>query len=159
MPRSAAKSVDEYLDELPEDRREVVAAMRKLVRKHIPKGYEEAVNWGMLCWQIPLASYPTTYNGQPLGYVALATQKNYCALYLLGAYMVPAQTAALKDAFAKAGKKLDMGKSCLRFRTLDDLPLPALGELIASMPPAAFIAAYEANRPAKKTTTSRAKSA
>ena len=96
MVKSAAKTVDEYLAELPEDRREVVSEVRNLVRKNLPKGYEEAVNWGMLCWEIPLARYPHTYNGQPLGYVALAAQKNYFALYL-PTYMDPKLDKALKE--------------------------------------------------------------
>jgi hypothetical protein len=147
MVRSSAQSVYEYLAELPEARRAVLSEMRKLIRKPLPKGYDEALNWGMLCYQIPLDRYPDTYNGQPLGYVALASQKNYCALYLTGAYMDPAQTAALEEGFAKAGKKLNMGKSCVRFKKLDDLALDAIANLIASTPPDAFIALYEKNRP------------
>jgi len=143
-------SVDEYLAGLPEDRRQVIEQMRKLIRKNLPKGYEEAINWNMLCYQIPLKRYPDTYNQQPLGYVALAAQKNYCAIYLLGAYSDPKQRKALEDAFAKAGKKMDMGKSCLRFKSTDDLPMEALGKLIASTPPEAMIALHEAVRPAKK---------
>jgi hypothetical protein len=146
MVRSAAKTVDEYLAGLPDDRREVVAEVRKLIRKHLPKGYEEAVNFGMLCYQIPLAKYPDTYNGQPLGYVALASQKNYCALYLMTPYMDPSQAAELKAAFDQAGKKMNMGKSCLRFKTVEDLPLPALGKIIASTPPAKYIALHESIR-------------
>ncbi|HYC91710.1 MAG TPA: DUF1801 domain-containing protein [Thermoanaerobaculia bacterium] len=159
MARSAAKTVDEYLAELPDDRREAVTEVRKLIRKHLPKGYEETVNWGMLCYQIPLAKYPDTYNGQPLGYVALASQKNYCALYLMTPYMDPAQGEELKEAFARAGKKMDMGKSCLRFKTADDLPLPALGKIIASTPPAEYIAMHEAVHPpkAKKKPASKSK--
>lgn len=150
MVSSAAKTVDEYLAQLPDDRREVVAEVRKLIRKHLPKGYVEAVNWGMLCYEIPLEKYPDTYNGQPLGYVALAAQKNYCALYLPTPYIDPAQAEALKEAFEKAGKKMDMGKTCLRFKTTDDLPMPALGKLIASTPPAEYIGMYEAARAATK---------
>lgn len=150
MVRSAAKTVDDYLAELPTDRREVVTEVRKLIRKHLPRGYEETVNWGMLCYQIPLEKYPETYNGQPLGYVALASQKNYCALYLMTPYMIPAQAEELKAAFDKAGKKMDMGKSCLRFKTTDDLPLPALGKIIASTPPAQYIAMHEAVHSTKK---------
>lgn len=159
MVRSAAKTVDEYLAGLPDDRREVVSEVRKLIRKHLPKGYEEAVNFGMLCYQIPLAKYPDTYNGQPLGYVALASQKNYCALYLMTPYMDPAQADELKAAFDKAGKKMDMGKSCLRFKTTDDLPLPALGKIIASTPPAQYIEMHEAVHPpkARKKTASKKK--
>ena len=150
MVSSAAKTVDEYLAQLPDDRRAVVAELRKQIRKHLPKGYEEAVNWGMLCYQIPLEKYPDTYNGKPLGYVALASQKNYCALYLMTPYMDPATGEELKEAFAKAGKKMDMGKSCLRFRTLDDLPLPAIAKVIAATPPAKYIAMHEAVHGAKK---------
>ncbi len=124
----------------------MIAEMRKLIRKNIPRGYDEAVGSGMLCYQIPLKRYPDTYNGQPLAYVALASQKNYFALYLMGAYGDPVQAKALKDAFARAGKKLDMGKSCLRFRKLDDLELDAVAKVIASTPPDAYIAMYEKSR-------------
>jgi hypothetical protein len=147
MVRSSAQSVDDFLDELPEDRRAVVTELRKLIRKHLPKGYDEAVNWGMLCWQIPLERYPDTYNGQPLGYVALASQKNYFALYLTGAYMDPTQAAALKEGFTKAGKKLDMGKSCVRFKKPEDLALDVVAKSIASMTPERYIELYETAHP------------
>jgi hypothetical protein len=137
-------TVDDYLEALPEDRRKVVTAIRKLIRKNLPKGYEEGIGWNMLCYSIPLSRYPTTYNGQPLGYIALASQKNYCVLYLNSVYADPRQAAELKGAFAKAGKKMDMGKSCLRFKTAEDLPLDALAKLIAATPPEAMIALYEA---------------
>jgi uncharacterized protein YdhG (YjbR/CyaY superfamily) len=150
MVRSSAQSIDAYLSELPEDRRAAMTEMRELIRKHLPKGYDEAVNWGMLCWQIPLERYPDTYNGQPLGYVALASQKNYFALYLTSAYMDPEQDAALREGFAKAGKKMDMGKSCLRFKKLDDLPLDTVAKLIAAVTPEQFIAMYEKARPGRK---------
>ena len=143
MARTTAKTVEQFLDELPEDRREVVAEMRKLIRKHLPKGYEESINWGMLSYEIPLERYPKTYNGQPLAYVALAPQKNYYSIYLMGSYMDPTQLETLKAAFAKAGKKMDMGKSCLRFKSPSDLPLPTLGKLIAAMPPERYIELYE----------------
>ena len=147
MVRSPAQSIDEYLGGLPEDRREAVTELRKLIRKNLPKGYDEAVNWGMLCYQIPLERYPDTYNGQPLGYVALASQKNHLSLYLMIPYMDPTQDAALKEGFAKAGKKLDMGKSCLRFRKLDDLALDVVAKVIASTPPAEYIKLYEKTKP------------
>lgn len=150
MVRSAATSVDEYLSELPEDRREVVATVRKLIRKSLPKGYEESVNWGMLSYEIPLSRYPDTYNKQPIAYVALAAQKNHYALYLMSAYMDPARNEALKEAFARAGKKMDMGKSCLIFRKLDELPLDAIGTFISATPPEKLIEHYEAAHPPKK---------
>lgn len=150
MVSSAARTVKEYLAGLPPERADAVLAVRALILKNLPEGYEEKVNWGMLSYEIPLERYPGTYNKQPLGYAALAVQKKYCAIYLFGAYSDPAQRVALEQAFAKSGKKMDMGESCLRFQSADDLPLPALGKVIASTPPEAMIALYEASRPAKK---------
>lgn len=146
MARGEATSVDAYLAELPDDRRAVVAAVRKTILDHLPDGYVEGMAYGMIGYAIPLSRYPDTYNGQPLGYIALAAQKNYYALYLNGVYQDPEQLDHLRKAFAAAGKKLDMGKSCVRFRRLEDLPLNAIGEIVASTPPAAFIATYEAVR-------------
>ena len=143
MATSTATSVEEYLAELPPERREVVSKVRELVRRNLPKGYNETMTGGMIGYGVPLSRYPNTYNGQPLGYVALAAQKNYYALYLLGPYMDSEQGKQLADAFKKAGKKMDMGKSCLRFKKLDDLPLDAVGRIIASMPPDDLIAHYE----------------
>ncbi|HET8775896.1 MAG TPA: DUF1801 domain-containing protein [Thermoanaerobaculia bacterium] len=150
MVRSSAQSVDEYMDALPEDRRTVIAELRELIRKHIPKGYDEAVSWGALYWQIPLKRYPDTYNGQPLGYVALASQKNYFSLYLFAPYMDPRWAAELKEGFRKAGKKLNMGKSCVRFKKPDDLALDVIAKAIAAIPPDEYIAMYERAWPGRK---------
>lgn len=146
MVQSRASTVEEYLAELPEDRRAVVSAVRDVVVRNLPKGYEESMAYGMISYSVPLERYPNTYNKQPLSYAALAAQKSYYALYLTAPYQDPAQTGWLEEAFEKAGKKLDMGKSCLRFRKLDDLPLDVVGRAIASTPPDAFIARYEAAR-------------
>jgi hypothetical protein len=146
MARSNAATVGEYLAELPPDRREVVSKVRDLVRHNLPKGYTETMNWGMISYELPLERYPNTYNGQPLSYVALAAQKNYYALYLMSAYQDSEQGKQLAAAFKRAGKKLDMGKSCLRFKTLDDLPLDAIGRVVASTPPEKWIAQFEAAR-------------
>ncbi|HYW10554.1 MAG TPA: DUF1801 domain-containing protein [Longimicrobium sp.] len=145
MASSKAATVDEYLAELPEDRRAVVAAVRDMVVRSLPEGYTESMLWGMITYGIPLERYPDTYNKQPLAYAALAAQKNYYALYLMGTY-TGEHEQAVRDAFAAAGKKLDMGKSCIRFKKLDDLPLEALGRIIADTPPEAYIAQYEAVR-------------
>jgi hypothetical protein len=161
MVSSAATTVEAYLDSLPEERRAVVSAVRDVVRRHLPHGYRESMEWGMIGYAIPIERYPDTYNGQPLCYAALAAQKNHYSLYLTGAYGDEGDTEFLRRAFARAGKKLDMGKSCVRFKSIDDLPLPAIGELIASVPPAMFIARYEAARaapraaPARKTSTKK----
>jgi hypothetical protein len=106
--------------------------------------------WGALCWYIPLKRYPGTYNKQPLGYVGLAAQKNNYALYLMGCYGDAKQEKALRAAYEKLGKKPDMGKSCVRFRKLEDLPLEAIAKLIASMSVEDYLAAYEKGRPKKK---------
>lgn len=151
MASSAAVTVAEYLAELPPERRAVVAAVRDVVRRALPAGYEEQVGWGMLTYVVPLARYPTTYNGQPLSYVALAAQKQHYALYLTTPYQDPAALARLRDGFARAGKKLDMGKSCVRFKRLEDVPLDVVADIIADTPPDAFIAQYEAARTAPRT--------
>jgi hypothetical protein len=144
--KSGASTAQEYLAELPDDRRAVVSAVRDVVVRNLPDGYEESVGFGMLNYTIPLERYPNTYNKQPLSYVALAAQKNYYSLYLTGAYMDAERTRSLADEFERAGKKLDMGKSCVRFKKLDDLPLDVIGRAVASTPPDDFIAQYEASR-------------
>jgi hypothetical protein len=147
MVTSAAATVQAYLNELPEDRRAVVSAVRDVIVRHLPAGYREAMTWGMISYEIPLERYRDTYNGQPLSYVALAAQKNHFALYLMCVYGDPKQSAWLKEQFKEAGKKLDMGKSCVRFRRLEDLPLDVIGQVVAKTPPEKYIARYEAIRP------------
>ena len=148
MASSAAPTVPAYLKELPPERRAVIKTVRALIRRHLPAGYREAMRGGMITYEIPLARYPETYNGQPLCYVALAAQKNFYALYLSGVYVQLHRQASLRQAFQRAGKKLDMGKSCLRFNNLDDLPLEVIGEVIASTPPEAMIEIHERVRAA-----------
>src|SRR5688500_7309078 len=123
MASGSATTVEGYLDELPAERRVVVSAVRDTIRKTLPKGYRETMNWGMITYELPLERYPDTYNGQPLMYAAVAAQKNYYAVYLTGLYQDPEGEKRFRAEFAKTGKKLDMGKSCLRFRKLEDLPL------------------------------------
>ena len=146
MASSATNTIEAYIAGLPLEQREVVSSMRRLVNAHMPPGYEEVMNWGMISWQIPLVRYPVTYNKQPLSYVALAARKNTCALHLMGVYADGEQEHKLLAAAAALGKKLDMGKSCLNFKQPGDLPLETIGELIASMPVEAYIANYEAAR-------------
>lgn len=146
MVQSAKSTVKQYLDELPPDRRAVVRAVRQLIRRNLPKGYVEAIGWGVITYHVPLSVLPDTYNGQPLCYAALAAQKNYYALYLMTVYGDTARNKAFKDAFKKGGKKLDMGKACVRFKSLDDLPLDAIGREIASVPMKAYVARYLASR-------------
>jgi hypothetical protein len=149
MASSKATTVEEYLQELAADRRSDIEAVLTVIRKNLPKGYREAMAFGMIGYCIPLEKYPDTYNKQPLGYAALAAQKNYNALYLNSVYADPVQEKALRDGFDAAGKKLDMGKSCIRFKRADDLPLDVIGDVIASTSPDQFIAIYEKARARK----------
>ena len=142
MPKAFA-SVAEYLKALPPERRAVIAATRKLVTKHLPKGYVERQNGSFISYEIPLADYQQTHNKQPLCYIGMAAQKNYYALYLVGCYMSETQRERLEAAYKASGRKLDMGKSCLRYSAYEELPEEALGELIAEMTPAQFIDFYE----------------
>ena len=131
-----------YLRALPSEQRGVLTKLRQVIRKHLPKGYKEATNWGAITYEVPLKRCPDTYNGQPLCYLAIAAQKNYLSLYLMTVYGDPAKKKQLEDGFARAGKRLDMGKSCIRFRSLDDLPLDTVADIIASTPVDTYVAAY-----------------
>jgi hypothetical protein len=138
--RSKASTVEGYLAGLPSDRRQAIGTVRKLILENLPKGYVESVNWGMLSYEVPLSVYPDTYNGQPLGYAALASQKNHMAIYLCNVYAIPALRTQVEAGFKAAGKKLDMGKSCIRFRALEDLPLDVIAKAVAATPMKAFVA-------------------
>jgi uncharacterized protein YdhG (YjbR/CyaY superfamily) len=151
-----AATVDEYLAKLPEDRRAVVSAVRKMVKRHLPKGYVERAAWGMLGYLVPIAKSGPTYNDQPLCYAGIAAQKHHYSLYLTAAYMDPALTKQLQDAFKAEGKKLDMGKSCVRFKSLDAIPLEALGSIVAAVPMKQFIERYQAIHAATKTGVKKA---
>jgi hypothetical protein len=144
MATSKATSVSAYLAGLPAERRTVVAAVRKLIKANLPAGYKESIGSGAVYYSVPLSVLPDTYNGQPLCYVALAAQKNYYSLYLMSVYGDTPKAKAFKEAFASAGKKLDMGKACVRFKTLDDLPLDVIAKTIAGTPMAAYVAMYRA---------------
>lgn len=144
--RSSAKTVAAYLKSLPAERRKVIAAVRKAILARLPKGYVETMNWGMISYEVPLKTYPKTYNGQPLSYAGLAAQKNTYAVYLMCLYVRAGGASWLKEQFRKAGKKLDMGKSCIRFKRLEDLPLDVIGKAVASTPLKEYVAFYEKSR-------------
>lgn len=143
---SDVSTVQEYLDNLEPDRREVVSAVREVINDAMPDGYEEGIAYGMIGWSIPLERYPDTYNGQPLGYVALAAQKRYYSLYLNAVYAGSVDEAEFRRRWEASGRKLDMGKSCLRFRKLEDLDLDLIAETVAGTPLDAYIARYEQAR-------------
>jgi len=146
MTKSDAGTVAEYLRRLPPDRRNVLEAVRRVVRDHLQDGYEEVMNWGMITYQVPLQTDSRAAKGRPLMYAALASQKNYFVLHLMGAHGCPTDLQRISDAYKKAGKKLDMGKGCLRFKTLDELPLDAIGNLIGAFSPMQFAAFCERTR-------------
>ena len=137
--RSEATTVAAYLAALPPERREALSEVRRIILASLPKGYVEAMNWGMITYEVPLAINPKTYNGKPLMYAALASQKNHMAIYLCSIYCMP---GALKAFMASwKAKKLDMGAACVRFRKLDDLDLESIARVIASTPVKDFITA------------------
>ena len=146
MVTSDARTVDEYIAALPDDRREAVAAVRDVVRKNLPDGYREGIQFGMIGWYVPLERFPNTYNGQPLGLAALASQKNHMSLYLNTVYGDPATERGFRERYAASGKKLDMGKSCVRFKRLEDLPLDVIGETIARADLDRYLRGYEQAR-------------
>ena len=130
-----------YLATLPDDRRADIEAVRKVVLAHLPDGYVEAHNWGMISYEVPLEVSGKTYNGKPLMYVALGNQKRHMALYLCGLYCKPDIKARFREQWAASGKKLDMGAACVRFRTLDHLHMPAVEMAIGAVSVADFVAA------------------
>ena len=142
--------IDEYLNALPVEKQAAMRAVRALILQNLPAGYEEVMNWGMIAYQVPLAVFPQTYNSQPLLYVALAAQKNYMSLYLNCIYMDKRRAEKFENDFQAAGKKLDAGKSCVRFRRLEDLPMEVIASVIASTPPDEFIQMYRNARGKEK---------
>ena len=137
--RSDAKTVDEYLESLPEERREALEKVRATILENLPDGYEEAINFGMVTYQVPLEVYPDTYNKKPLMYAAMASQKNHMAVYLSNIYADEMKREAFEEEYRATGKRYDVGKSCVRFRKLDDLPLKVIGKAIASTPMDEFV--------------------
>jgi len=131
--QSDAKTVDQYISELPPERKEAIQKVRQTILENLPEGYEEVMNWGMISYEIPLETYPDTYNKKPLMYAALASQKNHMAVYLSGIYLSEKARQDFETAYTATGKRFDVGKSCVRFRKLDDLPLKLIGKAIASV--------------------------
>jgi len=136
---TATTTVEDYLASLPDDRRRALTKLRSVLRKHIPKGYVESHSFGMIAWAVPLAVYPDTYNGQPLCYAALASQKHHMSLYLMCAYAHAPLRKKLEDGFRAAGKQLDMGKACIRFKSLEDLPLDVIADIAGAVPVAKYV--------------------
>jgi hypothetical protein len=136
----SAASPEEYIAAQPADRAAMLRALRDIVHANLPAGYVEAMNWGMICYEVPLAIAPKTYNGKPLMYAALANQKGHVGLYLCGLYVDPVRLAPLVEALSAGKKKLDMGKACIRLKSLDQINLDAVGAAIAAVPVEDFVA-------------------
>jgi len=144
------RSVKEYLDGLPEDRRKALAKVRAAIRKGLPKGYREGIQYGMIGWSVPHALYPAGYHcdpKQPVPFAGLASQKNHMSVYLMCVYGDEEHRRWFETEWKKTGKKLDMGKSCVRFKKAEDLPLELLTEAVARVPVDKFLAHYEASIP------------
>ena len=142
--KSDATTVDDYLAELPEDRRETLSTVRSTILEHRPEGFEEGMQYGMIGYYVPLERFPDTYNGQPLTVAALASQKRHLALYVMGIY--GRDDTWFRERWEATGRKLQMGKSCVRFQQLGDVPLEVVGEAIASVSVDDLIEAHEQAR-------------
>jgi len=148
-----ALSVTQWLDSVPADRKAAIDAVRHVVNQHLPDGYEETVDWGMLAWVVPLARLPDTHNGRPLLLAALGAHTKLMTIYLMTVYGDPRIRKAFEAAYKATGKKLDMGGCCVHFKSLNDLPLDVVADTIARVPVAQYVEHYKTSR----TKTSRKK--
>jgi hypothetical protein len=150
---SELDGIDGYLARLPADRRDAIATVRAVINDHLPMGYEERVQYGMIAWVVPASVLPAAqvYNKQPLAYVALASQKSHMAVYMMGIYGDDKLRAWFEKAYKATGKKFDVGKSCVRFKSLDALPLEVLGDAVSRISVQKFVDSYHAIRATTKT--------
>jgi len=138
--QSNASTVEEYLSQLPDSRREAMETVRQVILENLPQGYEEVMNWGMITYQVPLERYPKTYNGKALLYAALASQKQHMSVYLTGIYIHEKTRQEFEEKYRATGKRFDVGKSCVRFKKVADLPLPLIGQAVGLLGVEEFIA-------------------
>jgi hypothetical protein len=152
-------SVDSYLSKLPADRRAAIAKVRDVINANLPSGYEEKLEWGMITWCVPESVLPAkeVYNKKPLCLAGLASQKNHMAVYLMSVYGDPSLRGWFERAYKQTGKKLDMGGSCVRFKSLETLPLEVIGEAVAKVPVDRYVATYRKLRGATKSGAKAAK--
>ena len=146
MRATTTATVAAYLANLPAGRRLELERVRRVIRKHLPTGYQETLTRGMIVYEVPLARYADTYNGHALWYAALAAEKSYLSLHLMPVYGSPGLAQRLRDGFRAAGKKLDMGKACIRFHAANELALDAVAEVVASTPLERWVAIAKAAR-------------
>ncbi len=145
--QSKAKSPQAYIDSLPQDRKRAIGELRRVIRQNLPKGFSEEMQYGMLGYVIPHSLYPDGYHcdpNQPLPFMCIASQKNYIAVYHMGVYADKNLLSWFTSEYRKQSKaKLDMGKSCIRFKNMDQIPFKLIGELAAKITPQDWIAVYE----------------
>ena len=146
MASSSAETVEEYLGELPDERRDAIAEVREAILANLPDGIVETMAFGMIAYEIPLEVFPDTYNKKPLLYAALASQKNHMAVYLHSIYTNDQDSEWFAEKYRATGKKFDMGKSCVRFKKIDQLPVDLIGEAIAKVSLDQFLDYYRASR-------------
>jgi hypothetical protein len=157
VTKRPALTVRQWLASVPAERKHAINAVRNAVNEHLPQGYEETVDWGMLAWVVPLATLPNTHNGHPLMLAALGAHTKLMTIYLMSVYSDPKIRREFETAYKKTGKKLDMGGSCVHFKTLDDLPLDVVGDIIARVAVNEYVERYQHSRtrrnPKKKSDT------
>ena len=155
-----ALTVSQWLASVPPDRKDAINAVRDAVNEHLPQGYVETVDWGMLAWVVPLATLPDTHNGHPLMLAALGAHTKRMTVYLMSVYSDAKIRKEFETAYKKTGKKLDMGGSCVHFKTLDDLPLDVVGDTIARVGVDEYVERYHRSRTKrhpKKTSNTKTK--
>lgn len=145
--QSKAATVDDYIDELPEDRKAAIKKLRAAIKKNLPKGFQECMGYGMAGYVVPHSKYPAGYHcnpKDPLPFMGFASQKNFIAVYSMAIYSSPSLLKWFTEAHAKASsKKLDMGKSCIRYKKPEDIPFELIGELASKITPDEWIEQYE----------------
>ncbi|MFG0257410.1 MAG: DUF1801 domain-containing protein [Phycisphaerales bacterium JB043] len=148
-----AATVAEYLAELPDDRRQALKKIRAEIRKNLPKGYQEGMQYGMIGYYVPHSIYPDGYHcdpTQPVPFASIGNQKNHMGLYLFCIYTDDGLKDWFVEEWKKSGCRLDMGKSCIRFKSIDDVPLDVVGKAIKKVPVKTFLVSYEGQIPASK---------
>ena len=144
--QSSETTVDAYLESLPDDRQQAMNTLRSIIKQNLPQGFEETMQYGMISYVVPHTLYPSGYHTNPkdaLPFISLASQKNHIALYHMAVYAGPLHDWFVKEWEKFTDKKLDMGKSCIRFKKPDDVPVKLIGKLSAKMTPKQWIKAYE----------------
>lgn len=150
MVSSKAATVAQYLEELSPERKKDISTLRKLIKQNLPKGYRETMQWGMITYQVPLEVSGPTYNNQPLAVVAVAAQKNNISLYLLSIYASKKLTSEFQKRWLASGQKLDMGKSCIRFKSIEQADLKTIAWAASLLTPKEFVEMYLKARSKRK---------